>query len=102
MASPAGPELFLQPVMPGENTMATQALKIEKTIVAVFVSAGVGSGAGGFVIVGGKLKKVPSNNPFGKRLVAAAQAASMPVAALARAGEAEMVSAAEGLAQQFG
>ena len=29
------------------------------TIVATFVSAGVAAGAGGFVIVGGKLKKVP-------------------------------------------
>jgi hypothetical protein len=29
------------------------------TIVATFVSPGVAAGAGGFVIVGGKLKKVP-------------------------------------------
>ena len=29
------------------------------TIVATFVSPGVAAGAGGFVIVGGKLKKIP-------------------------------------------
>jgi ribosome biogenesis SPOUT family RNA methylase Rps3 len=41
------------------------------TIVATFVSAGVAQGAGGFVIVGGKLKKIP---PRGlKQLQAAAQ-----------------------------
>lgn len=41
------------------------------TIVATFVSPGVAQGAGGFVIVGGKLKKIP---PRGlKQLQAAVQ-----------------------------
>ncbi|MGO1002474.1 hypothetical protein [Lysobacter sp. CA196] len=39
--------------------MATRIDPKQFTIVATFVSAGVAAGAGGFVIVGGKLKKVP-------------------------------------------
>lgn len=39
--------------------MATRLDPKQFTIVATFVSAGVAAGAGGFVIVGGKLKKVP-------------------------------------------
>ncbi len=46
-----------------------------ETLVLVMVSAGVGAGAGGWGITGsGKLKKIPSNNPFGKQLLAAAAA----------------------------
>lgn len=37
-------------------------------IVATFVSPGVSKGAGGFVIVGGKLKKIPPRGPAFKRL----------------------------------
>ncbi len=44
-------------------------------LVFVMVSAGVGAGASGWGITGsGKLKKIPSNNPFGKQLLQAAQA----------------------------
>jgi uncharacterized membrane protein len=39
--------------------MATKLDPKQFTIVATFVSAGVAAGAGGWVIVGGKLKKVP-------------------------------------------
>ncbi|MFD0325242.1 hypothetical protein [Lysobacter gummosus] len=39
--------------------MATRIDPKQFTIVATFVSAGVANGAGGWVIVGGKLKKVP-------------------------------------------
>ncbi|QWP76163.1 hypothetical protein J5226_21650 [Lysobacter sp. K5869] len=39
--------------------MATRIDPRQFVIVASYVSAGVASGAGGFVIVGGKIKKVP-------------------------------------------
>ncbi len=39
--------------------MATQLDPRQFVIVATFLSPGVAAGAGGFVIVGGKLKKVP-------------------------------------------
>jgi hypothetical protein len=43
-------------------------------VVAMYVSAGVSKGAGGFVIVNGKLKKVPPRGPAFKQLAAAIQA----------------------------
>jgi len=42
-------------------------------LVAMYVSPGVKVGAGGFVIVNGKLKKVPPRGPALKQLVAAVQ-----------------------------
>jgi hypothetical protein len=41
------------------------------TIVATFVSPGVAAGAAGFVIVGGKLKKVPPRGPAFAKLAGA-------------------------------
>ena len=43
-------------------------------VVAMYVSPGVSRGAGGFVIVNGKLKKVPPRGPAFKQLEAAIQA----------------------------
>jgi hypothetical protein len=37
-------------------------------IVATFVSPGVAKGGGGFVIVGGKLKKIPPRGPAFQQL----------------------------------
>lgn len=51
--------------------MAKKNLK-SFTIVATFVSAGVSKGAGGFVIVGGKLKKIPPKGPAFADFAAAA------------------------------
>lgn len=42
-------------------------------IVATFVSAGVAQGAGGFVIVGGKIKKIPPRGPAFKQLTEAVE-----------------------------
>ncbi|UOF13317.1 hypothetical protein IEQ11_16385 [Lysobacter capsici] len=39
--------------------MATQLDPKQITLVATFVSAGVANGASGWMIVGGKLKKIP-------------------------------------------
>jgi hypothetical protein len=65
--------------------MATQLPKVNKELVLVFVSAGVGAGATGWGITpGGKLKKIPDNNPFSHQVVAAAQA----LAAVERSGRA--------------
>ena len=79
-----------------------------ETLVLVFVSAGAGSDGGGWGITpSGKLKKIPSNNPVGKRVIAAAQAAALPVAGsaalgeIARLGLAEMASAAQELAASW-
>lgn len=38
-------------------------------IVASFVSPGVAKGAAGFVIVGGKIKKIPPRGPAFKQLM---------------------------------
>lgn len=43
-------------------------------VVAMYVSPGVSAGAGGFVIVNGKLRKVPPRGPAFKQLEAAVQA----------------------------
>jgi hypothetical protein len=42
-------------------------------IVATFVSPGVSKGAGGFVIVGGKIKKIPPRGPAFKQLMDAVE-----------------------------
>lgn len=42
-------------------------------IVASFVSPGVAAGAGGFVIVGGKIKKIPPRGPAFKQLMEAVE-----------------------------
>ena len=44
------------------------------TIVAMYVSPGVKAGAGGFVIVNGKVIKVPPRGPVFRQLAAAVQA----------------------------
>ena len=91
--------------------MATQIaqVRLEKTLVLVIVSGGVGQGASGWGITpGGKLKKIPDNNPIAQRLASAALAASMGAAAsprlaeMARMAETEMADAAADLAAQFG
>jgi len=41
------------------------------TLVATFVSPGVAAGAAGFVIVGGKIKKVPPRGPAFAKLAGA-------------------------------
>lgn len=43
-------------------------------VVALYVSPGVKAGAGGFVIVNGKLKRVPPRGPVLQQLEAAIQA----------------------------
>ncbi|HWC03364.1 MAG TPA: hypothetical protein VHF87_11380 [Methylomirabilota bacterium] len=43
-------------------------------VVAMYVSPGVAAGAGGYVIVNGKLKRVPPRGPAFKQLQAAVQA----------------------------
>lgn len=45
-------------------------------VVAMYVSPGVKAGAGGFVIVNGKVKKVPPRGPVFQQLVSAIQAAA--------------------------
>ena len=42
-----------------------------KTIVVSIMSPGVGKGAGGFVIVNGKLKRIPPHSPKLKAVAAA-------------------------------
>ena len=42
-----------------------------KTIVVSITSPGISKGAGGFVIINGKLKRVPPNSPKLKELAAA-------------------------------
>ena len=70
------------------------------TLVATAVSAGVAQGAGGFVIVGGKLKKVP---PRGlKQLQAAVQlidaSTQLGNKALARSVQDAAIKLAQGVA----
>jgi hypothetical protein len=43
-------------------------------VVAMYVSPGVKAGAGGFVIVNGRLKRVPPRGPAFEQLTAAVQA----------------------------
>lgn len=43
------------------------------TIVATFLSPGVSQGAGGFMIVGGKIVKIPPRGPAFAQLTAAAK-----------------------------
>lgn len=90
--------------------MATQIPKFDKEIVLVFISAGVANGASGWGITpGGKLKKIPDNNPIGHELAAAVQALAAversgriaQMQDLARVAQAEVVQAASALAAEM-
>ena len=54
--------------------MATKIKIKGLAIVAMYVSPGVSRGAGGFVIVNGKVIKVPPRGPIFRQLEAALQA----------------------------
>ncbi|HET7796114.1 MAG TPA: hypothetical protein VFL64_22185 [Rhizobacter sp.] len=90
--------------------MATQIPKVNKELVLVFVSAGVNNGASGWGITpGGKLKKIPDNNPIAHQVAAAAQALAAversgraaQMQDLARVAQSDLVHAAAELAEAF-
>jgi hypothetical protein len=90
--------------------MAIRTPEINKEIVLIFVSAGVSQGASGWGITpGGKLKKIPDNNPIGHQVAAAAQSLAAversgrlaQMQDLARVAESALVEAVAEFAAEF-
>ena len=59
--------------------MATKAFKAV-TLVATFISPGVAAGAAGFMIVGGKIVKIPPRGPAFQKLTEAVNELSGKIA----------------------